>query len=132
MSHAPPSSDGPVPPGPAVRTAPQGWEEAQQSPEFQALKRSFRRVIFPTTAAFLLWYASYVLLAAFAPGFMGTQVVGNINIGLLFGLSQFVTTFAITMAYRRWADRTLDPQTTAVREHLERTGGDRRAPGTHR
>ena len=40
---------------------------------------------------------------------MATKVVGNINIGLIFGLLQFVSTFAITALYVRFANRKLDP-----------------------
>ena len=98
-------------------------EEIMNSPEFVDLKRRFRSFIFPVTAFFLAWYAVYVLLAAFAPGFMSTRVFGNINLGLLLGLGQFVTTFAITMIYRSWADKTFDPAAAAMRERIE---GDRR------
>ena len=103
-------------------------EGVQNSPEFVALKRAFRRVIFPATGLFLLWYFTYVLLAAFAPAFMARPVAGNINVGLLFGLGQFVTTFAITMAYRRWADRTYDPAATALRERIEGAPSTGRGP----
>ncbi|GAB2692799.1 DUF485 domain-containing protein [Thalassiella azotivora] len=98
-------------------------QELQDSPEFADLRRRFRSFIFPMTALFLAWYFLYVLLAAFAPGFMGTQVVGNINVGLLFGLGQFVSTFAITMLYRSWADKKFDPAAAQLREHIE--GGAR-------
>jgi uncharacterized membrane protein (DUF485 family) len=104
----------------AGRTA---HQELQDSPEFADLRRRFRSFIFPMTGLFLAWYFLYVLLAAFAPGFMGTQVVGNINVGLLLGLGQFVSTFAITMIYRSWADKTFDPAATRLREHIE--GGAR-------
>ena len=60
----------------------------QASPEFQELRRRLRRFVFPTTAFFLIWYASYVLLGAFAHDFMATKVWGNINVGLLLGLGQ--------------------------------------------
>ena len=72
--------------------------EVQQSEEFGDLRRRFRRFVFPMTALFLAWYFLYVILAAFAPAFMSTKVWGNINIGLVFGLLQFVSTFAITIA----------------------------------
>lgn len=98
---------------------PHDYAEVFDSAEFTGLRRTFRRTIFPATAAFLLWYATYVLLAAFAPDFMATRVVGNINVGLLMGLGQFVTTFAITMGYRRWADRQLDPAADDLRARLE-------------
>ena len=94
--------------------------EVAESQEFQDLRRRFRKFVFPTTAFFLAWYFLYVLLAAFAPGFMSIKVWGNINIGLIFGLLQFVTTFAITIAYVRWADRQFDPAAERLRDHMER------------
>ena len=81
----------------------------QSTSEFQELRRKFRGFVFPTTAFFLAWYFLYVLLSMFAPGFMGTRVFGTITVGLLFGLGQFVTTFAITFLYARWANREFDP-----------------------
>jgi len=50
---------------------------------------------------------------------MSTKVAGNITIGLIFGLLQFVSTFAITIAYVRWADRQFDPAAEALREQIE-------------
>jgi len=95
------------------------YEEVQASPEFAELRRRFRRFVFPVTALFLGWYFLYVVLAAYAPDFMSTQVVGKINIGLILGLLQFVSTFAITMTYRRWADREFDPTADRLREQIE-------------
>jgi len=62
------------------------YEEVQTSAEFSELRSTFRKFVFPVTGLFLAWYFAYVLLAAFAPGFMSTKVVGNINIGLILGL----------------------------------------------
>lgn len=86
----------------------------QQSPEFAELRRKFRGFVFPVTAFFLAWYFLYVLLSIYAPDFMGTKVFGNINIGILMGLGQFVTTFAITFWYARWAGREFDPKADAI------------------
>lgn len=93
--------------------------EVQNSPEFRELRRRFRKFVFPMTALFLAWYFLYVLLAAYAPEFMSIKVFGNINVGLLFGLGQFVSTFAITVLYVRWADREFDPRAEALHERLE-------------
>lgn len=95
------------------------WEKAQQEPEFQELRRRLRRFIFPITGLFLAWYLLYVLLASYAPGFMSVPVFGNINVGLLFGLLQFVSTFAITMWYVKFADRRIDPLAGSIRDELE-------------
>lgn len=98
------------------------YEEVQASAEFQDLRKRFRGFVFPATAFFLIWYFVYVMLAAFAPGFMSTKVFANINIGLIFGLLQFVTTFGITILYVRWANKTFDPAAERIREHMEGLG----------
>jgi len=95
------------------------YEEVQESAEFAELRRRFRRFVFPMTALFLAWYFLYVLLAAYATDFMATKVFGNINVGLIFGLLQFVSTFAITMIYARWADREFDATAERLRDHIE-------------
>ena len=91
----------------------------QSSPEFAELRRRLRRFVFPMTALFLAWYATYVLLGAFAHDFMATKVFGNINVGLLIGLGQFLSTFIITGLYVRFADRELDPRAAAIRSMVE-------------
>ena len=93
--------------------------ETQASPEFQELRHRLRRFVFPMTAFFLVWYGTYVMLGAFAHDFMATRVWGDINIGLLIGLGQFLTTFIITGVYVRFANRELDPRAAAIRAELE-------------
>lgn len=99
------------------------YTAVERSPGFLTLKRTQRSFIFPMAAFFLLWYFGYVLLAAFAPDFMGQRVWGDITIGLLLGLGQFVTTFAITMTYVSFANRKLDPLAAQIREELEEAQG---------
>jgi uncharacterized membrane protein (DUF485 family) len=70
-------------------------------------------------AAFLLWYFLYVLLADYAHEFMATPVFGNVNIGLILGLLQFVSTFGITMWYVSYANKRLDPIAEDLRNDLE-------------
>ncbi|MCM6774290.1 DUF485 domain-containing protein [Nocardia sp. CDC159] len=95
------------------------WAEVYDSPEFQRLRRRFRLFVFPMTVLFLAWYALYVLLADYAHDFMSAKVVGSINVGLIFGLLQFVSTFAITALYARYAGRELDPIADELRERME-------------
>jgi uncharacterized membrane protein (DUF485 family) len=91
----------------------------QAEPDFQELRRRLRSFVFPVTGLFLAWYLLYVLLATYAPAFMGTPVLGNINVGLIFGLLQFVSTFAITAWYVRFADKRFDPLAAKVRSQIE-------------
>jgi uncharacterized membrane protein (DUF485 family) len=92
----------------------------EESAPFQELKRRQRRFVFPFAVAFLVWYFVYVLLSSFAPEFMAQPVSGAITVGLLIGLGQFVTTFAITMGYVAYANRRLDPGAEQLRGELER------------
>ncbi|GAB2722566.1 DUF485 domain-containing protein [Kitasatospora kifunensis] len=87
-------------------------------PRFTELRAAYRRFVFPVTAAFLLWFLAYVLCSAYARGFMATKVVGNVNVALVFGLLQFVSTFGIALAYSRFAARRLDPLAQALRSVL--------------
>ncbi|MER7501464.1 DUF485 domain-containing protein [Nonomuraea pusilla] len=91
----------------------------QTSSEFQELKRRFRRWTFPMTVAFLVWYLLYVVLSGWARGFMGIKLLGEINVGLVLGLLQFVSTFLIAWAYARHAERKLDPIADKLRHEVE-------------
>jgi len=108
-----------TPPAERRLLTPEEYREAQASPEFVELKRRFRRFAFPMTVAFLAWYLLYVLLSTYAPDFMSTRVFGNVNLGILLGLLQFVTTFVITHLYVAHANRQTDPIADEMRERLE-------------
>jgi len=95
------------------------YQEVAESPDFRELQSRHRRFVFPLAVLFLVWYFVYVLLAAYAHDFMATPVFGSVNVGLLLGLGQFVTTFVITMAYVRYANRRLDPLAEKLRAELE-------------
>ncbi len=89
-------------------TAEIDYVEIQESERFATLRKSHRSFVFPL-AIFLVWYFAYVLLGAYAHDFMATPVFGHINVGLILGLLQFVTTFAITGWYV-WYANSRQPQ----------------------
>lgn len=91
----------------------------QQSAEFGELRRAYRSFAFPLTVAFIAWYLLYVLLSNYAGGFMGTKVAGNINVALVLGLAQFLTTFLIAWWYARHAAAELDPKAEAIKTRME-------------
>ena len=95
------------------------FEEVQSTKRFQELRKRHRSFVFPMAVAFLLWYFAYVLLADYAVGFMSTKVWGNINVGLILGLLQFVSTFAITGWYVSYSNRRLDPIAAEIRNEIE-------------
>lgn len=98
---------------------PEEFSAVADSDEFAELRRRFRTFAFPMSAAFLTWYFAYVLLSVFASDFMATPVIGNLNLGMILGLAQFVTTFGITALYIRHARKNLDPIANKLRAEME-------------
>ncbi|CNE15041.1 integral membrane protein [Mycobacterium tuberculosis] len=98
------------------------YERFQGTEEFQELRRRFRRFAFPMTAAFLSWYLLYVVLSGWARDFMGHELFGSINIALVFGMLQFVSTFGIAYLYSRHAERRFDPMADKIRGEIEAEG----------
>lgn len=132
MTTPPPAASGPSPepglspdrgpaspPGVAPSPTPEQFQAVQKSEEFGRLRSSFRSFAIPMTVAFLVWYFAYVLLSTYAEGLMSTPVLGNLNLGLLMGISQFLMTFLITWLYIRHANRNLDPIAEKLRDELE-------------
>jgi uncharacterized membrane protein (DUF485 family) len=91
----------------------------QQSAEFAELRRTQRSFAFPLTVAFIAWYLVYVLLSNYAGDFMGNKLFGNINVALVLGLAQFLTTFLIAWWYSRHAAAKLDPKAEAIKARME-------------
>jgi uncharacterized membrane protein (DUF485 family) len=104
------------------------YDELHASADFVELRRRFRSFVFPATAAFLSWYLLYVVMCNWADDFMSKQVVGHINVALVFGLLQFVSTFVIAYLYSRYMNRNVDELARKVelRYNNERNGGVRR------
>lgn len=95
------------------------YRAVQQSPEFQRLRSRHRSFVFPVLGVCLAWYLAYVLLASYAHDFMSTPVWGNVNIAMLLGMAQVVTTFAVTTWYVSYANRRLDPLAEEIRDEIE-------------
>ncbi|MCK8678964.1 DUF485 domain-containing protein [Streptomyces lichenis] len=102
-----------------VQPTTEEFEQVQGSAEFGELRRSYRSFAFPLTIAFISWYLLYVLLSNYAGGFMGTRLFGNINVALVLGLAQFLTTFLIAWLYSRHAAAKLDPKAEAIKSRME-------------
>ncbi|MFH8611380.1 DUF485 domain-containing protein [Streptomyces sp. NPDC018029] len=117
---APPPSKGgagkePAPHAPSTEE----FIQVQGSSEFGELRRSHRSFAFPLTIAFIAWYLVYVLLSNYAGDFMGTKLFGNINVALILGLGQFLTTFLIAWFYSRHAAAQLDPKAEGIKSRME-------------
>lgn len=95
------------------------YDHLQATPEFQELRSRYRGFVFPATVAFLVWYLAYVVLSMWAHDFMSHRLVGNINVALVFGLLQFVTTFLIAWVYSNYSTKHLDPLARKLNDDFE-------------
>lgn len=77
--------------------------DVQRSAAFQEVRGRYRGFVVPGTIAFFVWYVGYVVTATTAPGLMARPVAGALNVAMLAGLGQFLTTFLLTWAYARHA-----------------------------
>ncbi|HZF89498.1 DUF485 domain-containing protein [Streptomyces sp.] len=126
-------------PGRAERTEPRDgavsaadvYLEVQRSAAFQEVRNRYRRFVVPAFAAFFTWYVGYVIAATTAPGLMARPVAGAVNVAMLAGLGQFLSTFLLTWAYARHARLRRDRAALELRwDTQELTRGIRRAvPG---
>ena len=96
------------------------YETLHATAEFNDLRRRYRGFAIPATVAFLAWYLLYVVMSNWAEDFMNIKLAGNINVALVFGLLQFLSTFGIAWLYSRHANKKLDP----LAEGLERRYND--------
>jgi len=56
------------------------------------------------SAAMLVIYFGFILLGAYAKGFMGTEIAAGLSIGILFGALVIIAAFGLTGIYVRWAN----------------------------
>ncbi|WP_372459288.1 DUF485 domain-containing protein [Streptomyces huiliensis] len=121
VAETPPTTAHPegTPAHPGIPGQPDRFTAVQESAEFGELRRAHRSFAFPLTVAFIGWYLLYVLLSNYAGDFMGTTVAGHVNVALVLGLAQFVTTFLIAWWYARHAAARIDPKAEALKARME-------------
>jgi uncharacterized membrane protein (DUF485 family) len=109
------------------------WVAAERSPEFRELIKRKRAFVVPATIFFLAWYFGFIVLAGYAPDFMGREFISDgITVGYALALTQFLMTWGLGWWYLRRADRVFDPlaeraaevalQAGARRGRFERSG----------
>jgi uncharacterized membrane protein (DUF485 family) len=102
------------------------WQAVERSPEFRELTERRRAFVLPATIFFLAWYFGFIILAGYAPDFMGREfITDGLTVGYALALSQFVMTWVLGWMYLRRADRTFDPLVTRAREAAARVEAPR-------
>lgn len=102
---------------PGHPTAAPDWEALEQSPEFQELVSTRRRLQTPLLAITTLGLAIYtVLLVSAGDGFLGDGFIGSFTWGLLLVVLMTVFIFVMAAIYSRVSLGTLDPLVERTRE----------------
>ncbi|WP_150236923.1 DUF485 domain-containing protein [Nocardiopsis quinghaiensis] len=129
MSPDRPTKDPTPPPGgnggdeePITREA---YVAMHGDPRFVELKKRLYAFVFPMSIAFLAWYLLYVLMSAFGRDVMGVVLFGNVNVALVFGILQFLSTFGIAVLYTNYARRRLDSQAVELRDELHHSATEK-------
>ncbi|MFC8918419.1 DUF485 domain-containing protein [Streptomyces sp. NPDC047821] len=115
--------DAPAPQHPEPR------EPRRPHGDLDALRSGYRRLRRVSTLTALGYFTLFLLLAAFAPGLMTSEISGGLNVGLLLGLGQLPVALAAIALYERIARHRLDPVAAAVREqHPWQAAAETRGP----
>ena len=86
------------------------WVAAERSPEFRELIKRKKAFVLPATIFFLAWYFGFIILAGYAPDFMGEEFLfDGFTIGYALALTQFVMVWVLGAMYLRKADKVFDP-----------------------
>ena len=116
----------------APRHDPYGWqapwdepypqESHRPDPGLAALRSAYRLLRRVATLTALGSFVVYVVLSCYAPGLMGSEIAGELSLGMALGVLQLVVTFAAVFWYGRSAQRSVDPLARAVRERAVHAG----------
>jgi uncharacterized membrane protein (DUF485 family) len=90
---------------------------------FSRLQKRFTLFSFAIMTTFFSWYCLYVAMSAFARDFMDRRLIGNINVGLVFGVLEFASTFAFAGFYAHYARTSLDPLADRIRAEIDAAVG---------
>jgi uncharacterized membrane protein (DUF485 family) len=85
------------------------WQAIEASPEFQELVRKRKAFVLPGTIFFLGWYMGFILLCAYAEGFMSERVYEGLTVGYCLALTQFVMVLVLGLMYLSRSAKVYDP-----------------------
>ena len=97
------------------------WESVERTPEFQELVKRRRSFVVPATIFFLTYYMLFILLTAYAEGFMSERVYEGLTVGYCLALTQFAMVLILGLMYLRRADKVYDPLAAkAIEKYADR------------
>ena len=103
------------------------WERIERSDEFRELVKRRRSFVVPATIFFLVYYMAFIIVAGYAPDFMGESVYQGLTVGYCYALTQFVMVLGLGVWYLRKAENEFDP---LAEKAIEAYVDDERHPGS--
>jgi uncharacterized membrane protein (DUF485 family) len=85
------------------------WEAIERSDAFQDLVRKRKSFVLPGTIFFLAWYMGFILLTAYAEGFMSDRISEGLTVGYVLALTQFLMVLVLGLLYLRMSANVFDP-----------------------
>jgi uncharacterized membrane protein (DUF485 family) len=98
------------------------WDNIAASQQFRDLMATKKTFIVPAFIFFVVYYFALPVLVGYAPQFMSTKVIGQVNLAYLFALSQFFVAWIIAGLYVRAANN-FDRLSRDILEKAENTKG---------
>ena len=106
------------------------WLAAERSPEFRELVKRRKAFVLPATIFFLVWYFGFIILAGYAPDFMGREfLIDGITVGYVFALTQFLMVWILGWMYLRKSDKVFDPLASRAAGAAVDAGNERARAG---
>ena len=73
------------------------------------------RIAVVLTVAMMAIYFGFILLVAFRPALLGTQIARGLSLGMLLGALVIVSAWILTLIYVQWANRHYDGSVAGLR-----------------
>ena len=95
------------------------WEAIANHSSFIELKRRKRNFLFTWWIISTIYYLLLPVISGYFPAAFNLKVIGPINFGYLFILSQFVMAIGVAIFYARVANNTFDRLTRQLLDALK-------------
>jgi uncharacterized membrane protein (DUF485 family) len=95
------------------------WGKIARNPKYLELKRKKRVFLFGWWAASSAFYFLLPILSGYFPELFKLKIIGVVNFGYLFILSQFVAAFLVAFIYTRVANNEFDRLTDELVREIQ-------------
>lgn len=95
------------------------WGKIARNPKYLELKRKKRVFLFGWWAASSAFYFLLPVLSGYFPDLFKVKIIGVVNFGYLFILSQFVAAFFVAFIYTRVANSEFDRLTEELVREIQ-------------